>query len=72
MRTARLICYALLAAPLLCAQADTARITGTVGDGSGAVIPGASVTVKNERTGSERAVKADEQEIGRASCRERV
>lgn len=61
MRTARLTFYLLLAAPFLWAQTDTAKITGTVGDGTGAVIPGATVTVKNERTGVERTVKSNEQ-----------
>ena len=37
------------------AQAD-ARFTGVVLDPSGAVVPGATVAVKNERTGEERTV----------------
>ena len=40
---------------LLSAQ-DQGRFTGTVADTSGAVIPGATVTVKNEKTGAERTV----------------
>jgi hypothetical protein len=35
-------------------QGDQARISGTVRDQSGAVIPGATITVKNERTGEVR------------------
>src|SRR5262245_11743530 len=35
-------------------QVDQGRITGTAKDQTGAVIPGVSVTVKNERTGEER------------------
>ena len=46
--------------PLVFAQTDAARITGTVTDASGAVIPAASVTVKNEKTGQERKVTTDE------------
>ena len=46
--------------PLVFAQTDAARITGTVTDASGAVIPAASVTVKNEKTGQERKVSTDE------------
>ncbi len=40
-------------------QSDQGRILGTVTDSNGAVIPGASVTARNERTGIERAVTAD-------------
>lgn len=36
------------------AQADQGRISGSVHDQTGAVIPGATITVKNERTGDER------------------
>ncbi len=35
-------------------QSDTGRITGTITDQNGAVIPGASILVKNEKTGEER------------------
>src|SRR5262245_40526306 len=37
-------------------QVDQGRIAGIIKDGSGAVIPGVEVTVKNERTGDERTV----------------
>ncbi len=40
-------------------QSDQGRILGAVTDSYGAVIPGATVTVRNERTGIERAVTAD-------------
>jgi hypothetical protein len=40
---------------LLSAQ-DQSRLSGTVADTTGAVIPGATVKVKNERTGAERSV----------------
>ena len=43
------------------AQTDQARLTGTVTDTSGAVIPDAAVKAKNERTGSERVTKSDGQ-----------
>ena len=46
--------------PLVFSQTDSARITGTVTDASGAVIPSASVTVKNEKTGQERKAITDE------------
>jgi hypothetical protein len=40
-----------LVAPLLCAQQQTAQLTGQVTDSSGAVIPGATVTVINPARG---------------------
>src|SRR5450759_3111253 len=46
--------------PLVFSQTDAARITGTITDASGAVIPAAAVTVKNEKTGQSRKVTADE------------
>ncbi|MBS1794186.1 MAG: carboxypeptidase regulatory-like domain-containing protein [Acidobacteria bacterium] len=39
------------------AQSD-ARLSGTITDVNGAVVPGATVTVKNEKTGEERTVSA--------------
>src|SRR5438445_8974057 len=41
----------LLIAAVVLAQTATSRITGTVGDASGALVPGAMVTAKNEATG---------------------
>jgi len=38
------------------AQVDQGRIAGTVKDQTGAIIPGARITVKNERTGEERSI----------------
>ena len=52
-----LICtlYAMLLCALLtsvvCAQTSTSRITGIVTDTTGAVVPGATVTARNEATG---------------------
>src|SRR5215217_725629 len=40
------------------AQQDQGRIGGVVKDANGAVVPGASVLVKNERTGEERSATA--------------
>jgi len=42
------------------AQTDTGKITGTVKDQNGAVVPGANISVTNTRTGEERSVKATE------------
>jgi len=35
-------------------QSDTGSIAGTVKDQNGAIVPGASVTARNQRTGEER------------------
>lgn len=53
--------FALLTAVSAFAQVDQGRIVGTVHDSSGAVISGALVSVKNERTGEERTAMTDEQ-----------
>ena len=61
--TNKFLCFLLLGAlvlPLVHAQSDVARIVGTVSDVSGAVVPGAKVTIKSERTGQERAVVTDQ------------
>ncbi|MCM3905128.1 MAG: carboxypeptidase-like regulatory domain-containing protein, partial [Pyrinomonadaceae bacterium] len=51
---------AILLVPLSAyAQTDQGRIVGTVRDQNGALVPGASVVVKNDRTGEERAVTAN-------------
>lgn len=62
-RPSRLLCLWLLAALLLpaanaFAQTDTGRITGTVMDTGGGLVSGATVLVRNERTGEERTVVA--------------
>jgi len=46
----RLTIFVLIAGVAL-AQTATSRITGTVSDASGALVPGAMVTVRNEATG---------------------
>src|SRR4051794_13420096 len=49
----------VLASPLASAQTDTGRIAGVVRDPNGAVVSGANVTAKNERTGEERNATTD-------------
>jgi len=56
MRNCILSLSILLAGVASLAQETTGAITGSVRDGSGAVIPGASIAVKNSRTGAERRV----------------
>src|SRR3954447_18287071 len=51
----------VLCVPLVFGQTDAARIVGTVTDATGAVIPAASVTVLNEKTGQSRKVQSNEQ-----------
>jgi hypothetical protein len=42
------------------AQADQGRIVGTVTDANGGLVPGATVTIKNEKTGEERTATTNE------------
>ena len=42
------------------AQTDQGRIVGTVTDANGAVVPGASIVIKSERTGEERTATTNE------------
>ena len=49
-------CLAILVAAGAWAQEPVGTISGTVHDQSGAVVPGASVTVRNKATGIERAL----------------
>jgi hypothetical protein len=45
------------------AQTDTGRIAGVVRDPAGAVVPGATVTARNERTGEERTATTDDEGV---------
>ena len=49
----------LIASITVFAQTDTGSITGTVRDQNGAVVPGASVIAKNQRTGEDRATNSN-------------
>src|SRR5689334_1460052 len=52
---------AIVALPLTAAaQTDSGRISGTVIDQTSAFVPGATVTVKNTKTGETRAVTSDD------------
>src|SRR4051812_2650158 len=59
-RLIRSTVFGALLASLLYAQSDAGRIVGAITDSSGAVIPAATVTVKNENTGQSRKVTANE------------
>ncbi len=61
MRISNFVCSLLLVTSFVRAQTGTGRIGGTVADSSGAVIPGAAITVTGARTGFERTVQADAQ-----------
>ncbi len=50
----------LLTSAAIFAQTDQGRITGTVTDANGAIVPGASVLVKNEKTGEERTATTND------------
>jgi hypothetical protein len=55
----RNLLFTLALATVAFAQ-DQGRFTGIVADTTGAVIPGASIRVRNEKTGAERNVKSSE------------
>jgi hypothetical protein len=57
----RVLCGTLIAVFALLAQTDQGRINGIVMDSTGAVIPGASVTARNLKTGVTRTAEANEQ-----------
>lgn len=50
----------LISAGLSMGQTVTGAITGSVVDASASVIPGATVTLLNERTGDSRSLVSDE------------
>jgi hypothetical protein len=62
--TFALVLATLLVFPIL-ASAQTAELRGSVADSSGGVLPGVSVTIRQEATGVERSVVTDEQGIFR-------
>ncbi len=57
-----LLCAALLGMQFAAsAQTEQAHIIGTIRDANNAVVPGAAVTVRNERTGEERTVTTNDE-----------
>jgi hypothetical protein len=57
--TCKLVACLLLLAAGLAAQTATGEITGTVTDSTGAVVPGATVTVTNLTTNARRSVQTN-------------
>src|SRR3954470_7857924 len=58
-----LLAALMLALPANARAQTDGRFTGVVLDGTGAFVPGATVTIKNERTGEERIVKSNDQGV---------
>src|SRR5215467_8158120 len=56
---AMLFVFAFLGQPPAVAQTTSANLTGTVFDASGAVVPDATVTLKNEASGDTRSTKSN-------------
>ncbi len=52
-----------ISATVSLAQTDQGRIVGTVTDSVGAVIPGANIVIRNDKTGEERAYKSNDEGI---------
>src|SRR6266850_5992565 len=65
LRGAKLVALAFVAVLFLqltgSAQSEQGRIVGTVTDANGAVVPGASILIKNERTGEERTATTNQE-----------
>src|ERR1700687_4620529 len=63
-RTLRLVllvvAVAVLSAPALGQGETTSAIVGQVNDATGAVVPGATVTITNHDTGMKRSVRSDD------------
>src|SRR5437762_10050532 len=55
----KLAVLALLVSLPAFSQAITAKVSGTVSDPSGAVVPNASVTIRNQQTSQARSAKTD-------------
>ena len=58
---ALMACFCIAHGALASAQTTTGRISGTVADASGAVLPGVTVTATNEGTGLTRTTTTDGQ-----------
>jgi len=60
-----MLLFPMLLVPMVCfGQVGAGRVSTTVVDDSGAVVPGATVTLENITTGLQRRVVTDEKGIG--------
>ena len=59
--------YLLVCSALVFGQATSATLSGTVSDPQGAVVPGATVTIKDTDTGQQRQVQTNESGYYRAA-----
>src|SRR5215213_7906334 len=60
-RTGLVLLAAILALPAVAGAQTDGRFAGVVIDSTGAYVPGATVTIKSEKTGETRTVKSNEQ-----------
>jgi hypothetical protein len=58
----------LLLSGVAMAQSDTGKISGYTKDANGAIVPGASVSVVNEKTGEERTPRPMKTAISWCRC----
>jgi hypothetical protein len=58
IRVLSIFVFFIFLSSIVFGQADQGRITGTVTDAAGAVIPNAAITVTNEKTGETRTVQS--------------
>src|SRR5260370_37135680 len=61
LRILRVVLVGAMLMPWIYSQSATGSIAGTVVDASGAVVPNAGITVRNEKTGQSRKVMSNEQ-----------
>ncbi len=59
LRPVACFCLSVGAASMVYAQTDTARVTGTVEDQTGATVPGATVTIRNTSTNAVVQITSD-------------
>ena len=58
IRVLSIFVFLIFLSSIVFGQADQGRITGTVTDATGALVPNAAITVTNEKTGEARTVQS--------------